>query len=80
MDNDINSDDNHTGPGDVRMEPVDVDVLDNLINAQAAYLDAVETTFDHLEMEPNGDLLKEVVTALSKVSGTVLSIMAIGRI
>lgn len=69
-------------PGDSRMEPVDVDVLDNLINAQAAYLDATSMAAGHFGI--NGgkiiDRINDAITnCFTEVSGLILAAASIQR-
>ncbi|NKW09128.1 hypothetical protein HGG76_02465 [Ochrobactrum tritici] len=42
-----------TGKGEARMKPVDVDTIDNVLNAQAAYLEAVSTAYEHFNINVN---------------------------
>lgn len=71
-------------PGDSRMDPVDVDVLDNLMNAQAAYLSAVSDAASHAGIHPDsvpGDLITDVtLAAFKEVSGTILNALMVERV
>lgn len=66
--------DEQIGKGEVRMEPVDVDVLDNLINAQAAFMSAFQDAAAHLGHGGlSENLLDRVAEALVVPVGVVLS-------
>ncbi len=74
--------DEQIGRGEVRMEPVDVDVLDNLINAQAADMDALEGAYKHHGIESISDeeVLHPLFRAMSMASGTLLLQIAASRV
>lgn len=67
--------------GEARLEPVDVDVIDNLVNAGAAYLDAFATASAHFEFDGEG--LEETLVAIKdgfvKSLGSILFALAIER-
>lgn len=70
------------GKGEARMEPVDVDVLDNLINAQAAYIEAVSDALDHFEVDTSEEI--EAATAavghsMAHLAGIILVTESIAR-
>lgn len=69
------------GKGERRLDPVDVDVLDNLINAKAAYMEAVSVAYEHFGLEtPSDEITQPLLDAMSRVSGAVLLGVAAERL
>lgn len=67
--------------GEKRLEPVDVDTIDNLINAQAAYLEAMATAYEHFGITaPSDHIVDPLMAAMSKVAGTVLLAVSAARL
>lgn len=63
------------GKGEARMEPVDVDVLDNLINAQAAYIEAVSLAMDHFDVGEAEEIQEAVIDvghSMAHLAGIIL--------
>lgn len=52
---------NIPGKGEARLAPEDIDVIDNLIEAQAAYMEALQTCGVHLKMQ---EVPEEIVSPL----------------
>jgi hypothetical protein len=75
--------DEEVGKGEARLEPVDVDVVDNLVNAQAAYMEALIVALEHVEADPKAkkseEMMRDLVDAFSSASGLVLTAIACER-
>ena len=67
------------GKADQRMTQEDVDVLDNLINAQAAFWEAIGAAADHLEMDASDIVVDEMIKAMMVPMGLILMAFAIKR-
>lgn len=72
------------GKGEARLEPVEVDVIDNLINAQAAYLEAITLALDHFDVEHReGNLphntVNNLLEAMQATAGIVLVAKSLER-
>ena len=70
--------------GEARLEPVDVDVLDNLVNAQAAYLDAVAVAGEHFGIDPDAEAvvasIQDVLSAFARLGGAFLVAASVDRV
>ncbi|RWI06803.1 MAG: hypothetical protein EOQ89_03475 [Mesorhizobium sp.] len=75
-----NHEDLEIGKGEKRLEPVDVDVLDNLINAQAAYMEALSGAYDHVGYEFDEEFGREVLDMFGKAAGRVINVIAARRV
>lgn len=64
------------GKGEKRLEPVDVDVIDNLLNAQAAYFEALDGAAKHFGLDPNSEAIEsalpKMLRAMAELSGLIL--------
>lgn len=69
------------GKGEKRLRPVDVDVLDNLINAQAAFVEAWTNAMEHIGSGAgvSDTVLDEFMKALALPMGIALSAIAVAR-
>ncbi|WP_266031212.1 hypothetical protein [Brucella intermedia] len=74
----------NTAKGEERLKPVDVDVLDNLINAEAAYIAALTDTLKHFEIDDDSQFAEENVTKLldrmASAKGHILTAIAVSRV
>ncbi|TPJ33665.1 hypothetical protein [Mesorhizobium sp. B2-8-3] len=68
------------GPGEKRLEPVEVDVIDNLLNAQAAYLEAIAVAGDHFGLRLDDDIATEITKKLAFPIGFIMSGVAARRV
>lgn len=72
--------DEQIGKGEARLEPVDVDVIDNLINAQAAFMEALQTAVDHIGGGVSDEAAAEIGKCLSFPVGIIITKMAERRV
>lgn len=77
---DIHPDIDAPGPGETRLEPVEVDVLDNLINAQAGYMEALAVAAEHYDLEFPDEVLGKLAEAWALPVGLIMAGIAGRRV